>query len=264
MSRNNWNLGASSPETTPNTTDSQNTSGLWGLRIRIQALDIIPAEFSDVFCQFSLFGRCEESWSTEPIAIVNGSATCEASWDLAVKSGPELLSVCSFCTRPIFIYFLGANKHQHCRRSLRPLKLFNNTKLFVPCFRTKSINFIPSRTIKGKLGSKTSLVNLISFNQVESPFQSDLYIQPHRRMAQMVVRLTRDMICWFGGKFWSLTFQANTNPYQEKDCRLFSLSQLFSKKRIRYKLQKQLSMDQNETVVCFYYIMVCSERLELR
>lgn len=88
-------LGASSPENSaPLMPDSQNTSGLWGLRIRIEALDIIPDEFSDVFCQFSLFGRCEESWSTEPIAIMNGSATCHAAWDLAVKSGPELLSVC--------------------------------------------------------------------------------------------------------------------------------------------------------------------------
>ena len=49
--------------------------------------------FSDVFCQFSLFGRCEESWSTEPLAINNGSAKCDATWDLAVKTGPELIKV---------------------------------------------------------------------------------------------------------------------------------------------------------------------------
>ena len=153
MSKTKVNLGASSPETTPNTTDSQNTSGLWGLRIRIQALDIIPAEFSDVFCQFSLFGRCEESWSTEPIAIVNGSATCEASWDLAVKSGPELLTVSIFYSVSL-MPSLGADKHQHCRRSLRSLKLFNDSKLFVPRFRTKPINFVPTCSIKGKLGSR--------------------------------------------------------------------------------------------------------------
>ena len=68
-------------------------SGLWGLRITIERLDLIPEDFSNVFCQFSLFGRCEESWSTEPIQISQGSADVATSWELAVKAGPELVKV---------------------------------------------------------------------------------------------------------------------------------------------------------------------------
>lgn len=93
-------------------------NGLWGLRITIERLDLIPQDFSDVFCQFSLFGRCEESWSTEPIQIAQGSANVDTSWELAVKSGPELVKVIK--KSKIISYFssyfnfsLGTQKYEY-------------------------------------------------------------------------------------------------------------------------------------------------------
>ena len=85
--------GASSPEPTLGGSPIEMENGLWGLRITIERLFLLPDDFTDVFCQFSLFGRCEESWSTEPIQIHNGSADVVTSWELAVKSGPELIKV---------------------------------------------------------------------------------------------------------------------------------------------------------------------------
>jgi hypothetical protein len=85
--------GASSPEQEGSHFDLDDENSLWGLRISIEQLDLLPADFTDVFCQFSLFGRCEESWSTEPIKIIKGSATVNASWELAVRIGPELVKV---------------------------------------------------------------------------------------------------------------------------------------------------------------------------
>ena len=48
--------------------DDDNTT-VWGLRLTIETFDLLPEEYSDAFCQFTIFGRCEESWSTEPIPI---------------------------------------------------------------------------------------------------------------------------------------------------------------------------------------------------
>ena len=85
--------GASSPDQLTRSVCDEIENGLWGLRITIERLDLLPDDFTDVFCQFSLFGRCEESWSTEPIQIHKGSADVDATWELAVKAGPELLKV---------------------------------------------------------------------------------------------------------------------------------------------------------------------------
>jgi hypothetical protein len=62
--------GCSSPENQAGLYDDDNEdTTVWGLRLTIEAFDLLPEEYSDAFCQFTIFGRCEESWSTEPLPI---------------------------------------------------------------------------------------------------------------------------------------------------------------------------------------------------
>ena len=114
-------------------------NGLWGLRITIERLDLIPQDFSDVFCQFSLFGRCEESWSTEPIQIAQGSANVDTSWELAVKSGPELVKVMKKIKDYLLFFFIFQFFFRHSKVRISFLKFtviltVQPSRIFRPVF----------------------------------------------------------------------------------------------------------------------------------